>query len=114
VALPTEQIVPLGLIVAELVANAAKHGAGGITVSLSPVPEGGWSLSVSDEGGGLPADFDPATTTGFGMRVISTLVGQLHGRLSFGGNGGQGVSITMLFPPFKGGESSGKPHAPVG
>lgn len=113
VALPTAQIVPLGLIVAELVANAAKHGAGRITVSLAPAPEGGWSLSVSDEGGGLPADFDPAKTTGFGMRVISALVAQLHGRLSFGGNGGQGASITMLFPPFKEGESGGKPRAPA-
>jgi two-component sensor histidine kinase len=96
-ALPTVQIVPLGLIAAELVANAAKHGAGGITVSLVRTTEGGWSLSVSDKGVGLPAGYDPAKTTGFGMRV-SALVGQLHGRLIFGDNAGRGAKITVLFP----------------
>ena len=48
------RIVPLGLIVAELVANAAKHGAGAIKVCLEHSPAGGYALSVSDQGVGLP------------------------------------------------------------
>ncbi len=98
-ALPTAQIVPLGLIVAELVTNAAKHGGGGVEVSLERAPGGGYALSVSDEGAGLPAGYDPAATTGLGMRLISALVGQLHGRLVVGGNSdGRGAEFTVLFP----------------
>jgi two-component sensor histidine kinase len=41
--------------------------------------------------------YDPAKTTGFGMRVIAALVGQLHGRLIFGDNAGCGAKVTMLF-----------------
>ena len=99
-ALPTAQIVPLGLIVAELVANAAKHGSGRISVSLAPAARGEYALVVSDEGAGLPPGYDPAaTTTGLGMRVIATLVGQLRGRLTFGTNGsGPGAKFTVAFP----------------
>jgi two-component sensor histidine kinase len=98
-ALPTARIVPLGLIVAELVTNAAKHGAGEIGVSLGHPEPGEYALSVSDEGAGLPAGYDPAATGGLGMRVISALVGQLRGRLVFGTNGGgRGAEFTVLFP----------------
>lgn len=98
-ALPTAQIVPLGLIVAELVTNAAKHGGGAIRVSLGRPAPGGYALSVSDEGAGLPAGYDPAATTGLGMRVISALVGQLRGRLVVGANSGvRGAEFTVLFP----------------
>lgn len=96
---PTARIVPLGLIVAELVANAAKHGAGRIRVSLERTSPGEYALSVSDEGTGLPAGYDPGATSGLGMRVISTLIGQLHGRLNFGANGGgPGAKFTVVFP----------------
>ena len=98
-ALPTARIVPLGLIVAELVANAAKHGAGRIGVSLERASPSEYVLSVSDEGAGLPAGYNPAATSGLGMRVISTLVAQLRGRLTFGSNGGRrGAKFTVVFP----------------
>ena len=98
-ALPTARIVPLGLVVAELVTNAAKHGAGEIRVSLRRSAPGECALSVSDQGAGLPAGYDPAATGGLGMRVISTLVGQLRGRLAFGASGhGRGAEFTVLFP----------------
>jgi two-component sensor histidine kinase len=60
--------------VAELVANAAKHGAGRIRVSLERASPSEYALSVSDEGAGLPAGYNPANTSGLGMRVISTLL----------------------------------------
>jgi two-component sensor histidine kinase len=99
-ALPTAQVVPIGLAVAEPVTNAAKHGAGEIRVSLGHAAAGGYALSVSDEGTGLSAGYDPAAATGgLGMRVISALVGQLRGRLAVGANGdGRGAEFTVLFP----------------
>jgi two-component sensor histidine kinase len=47
----------------------------------------------------LPKGYNPAATTGFGMRVISALVGQLHARLISGEDGdGWGAKITVLVP----------------
>jgi two-component sensor histidine kinase len=98
-ALPTHKIVPLGLIVAELVANAGKHGAGRIRVSLGRASPGEHALSVSDEGVGLPEGYEPGATSGLGIRVISSLVGQLGGRLTFGTNSsGAGAKFTITFP----------------
>ena len=85
VELPTAQIVPLGLIVNELVTNSVKHGASRITVSFIREATGGYVLTVTDDGTGLPADFDPASTPGFGMKVLSALARQLGGELRFGG-----------------------------
>jgi two-component sensor histidine kinase len=85
VELPTEQIVPLGLIVNELVTNSVKQGASRITISLIREAPEGYALTVTDDGTGLPADFDPASTPGFGMKMLSALAGQLGGELRFGG-----------------------------
>jgi two-component sensor histidine kinase len=47
----------------------------------------------------LPAGHDPEATGGLGMRVISSLVRQLRGRLAFGANGiGPGAEFTVAFP----------------
>jgi two-component sensor histidine kinase len=97
-SVPTKQIVPLGLIVNELVTNAAKHGGGNITVSIEPTDGGGTALCVSDEGDGVPEDFEPQAGTGLGMRVVGTLVKQLAGRLSVArGPGGKGARFAVQF-----------------
>ena len=97
--IPTAQIVPLGLIVNELVTNAAKHGTGEITVSFQRPEPRVYELSVSDEGRGLPAGFDPAETPSLGMRVVRSLVQQLGGDLLVGtANGSRGAMLTVLFP----------------
>jgi len=75
--IPTTLVMPLGLITNELVTNAAKHGASRISVEVVPAGSS-LSLTVRDDGPGLPANFDPAARTGLGMRVIRSLVAQ-HG-----------------------------------
>jgi two-component sensor histidine kinase len=98
VEIPTKRIVPLGLIASELVTNAAKHGSGRIRVTFERTAEDGYALSVSDEGKGLPADYDPTAASGLGMKVISTLVRQLGGELVTGSMGGAGgARFTVLF-----------------
>jgi two-component sensor histidine kinase len=97
--IPTDRIVPVGLIVNELVTNAAKHGSGGIVVSFDRATNEGYALSVSDDGAGLPEGFDPAAGGGLGMKVVSALVRQLNGKLLFGPAGGsRGTRFTVLFP----------------
>jgi two-component sensor histidine kinase len=54
-------------------------------VSLRREAKEGYVLTVTDDGTGLPADFDPASTPGFGMKMIVSFAGQLGGELRFGG-----------------------------
>jgi two-component sensor histidine kinase len=102
---PTTAIQPIGLLVNELVTNAAKHGGGGIEVGYS-VRDGVHELSVCDSGEGLPADFSPAETrASLGMRVVTVLVSELGGELCAGSRpDGSGACFTISFVP--GGQQS--------
>jgi two-component sensor histidine kinase len=81
---PTTWIQPIGLIVNELVTNAAKHGAGAIDVTYT-AENGAHQLVVCDEGPGLTPDFDPdSDRTSLGMRIVASLVRQLGGELTAG------------------------------
>lgn len=79
---PLEEAVSLGLIVNELVTNAAKYAypppvAGVIHVALRNMPDQ-LMLKVGDEGRGLP---DTGLSTGIGMRLVRSLVQQCGGEL---------------------------------
>ncbi|MDQ2861630.1 MAG: GAF domain-containing protein [Pseudomonadota bacterium] len=78
---PTLAIQPIGLIVNELVTNAAKHGAGKIEVAYR-FDGDAHEISTCDEGGGAPTGFDPNKSSGLGMRVVVALTKQLHGSLT--------------------------------
>jgi two-component sensor histidine kinase len=85
--LATTAAIPLALIVSELVTNAAKYGypkgtGGPIWVSVTRPDSGELSISVRDEGVGLPADFDPARSKGLGMRIVTALARQLGATLT--------------------------------
>jgi two-component system, sensor histidine kinase PdtaS len=82
VHLPTEQAVPVGLIVNELVTNAMKHAfpddrAGTIHVTLSL--QSGLTLLVRDDGVGCCMD----GRTGMGMRLVRLLAQQLGARIAW-------------------------------
>jgi two-component sensor histidine kinase len=79
VELATQRIAPLGLILNELITNAAKHGRGRISVALEDDGRSAFVLTVSDEGAALPADFDPFARSGLGMKVVKSLTAQLGG-----------------------------------
>jgi two-component sensor histidine kinase len=78
---PTTRIQPIGLMLNELVTNAAKHGAGRINVSYT-IAGGAHELSVFDEGIGLAEGFDPDQTAGLGMKVVKGLAKQLGGEIT--------------------------------
>ena len=77
---PTTRIQPIGLLINELVTNAAKHGAGRIKVDYK-IAEGMHELSVCDQGEGLPNNFNAEETAGLGMKVVHTLARQLGGQV---------------------------------
>jgi PAS domain S-box-containing protein len=72
-----------GILLNELVTNAFKYAfTGGRTGRLVVDflrKEGTIVLSVSDDGVGLPDDFDLSSPKGFGMRIINLMVKQLRG-----------------------------------
>jgi two-component sensor histidine kinase len=93
--------IPLGFIVNELITNSAKYARNNITVRLETTATIGHSLSVLDDGPGLPAGFDPARSKGLGMKIISSLVKQIGGKLQIvlGANGhGAGFAVTFCSP----------------
>jgi two-component system, sensor histidine kinase PdtaS len=84
-AVTADVSVSLGLIVTELVINALKHAfpghdpVGKITVDYAS-HEGGWMLSVGDNGAGMPAD--PSAKPGLGTGIVEALSRQLDARVT--------------------------------
>ena len=94
---PTTWIQPIGLLVNELVTNAAKHGSGLIEVTYE-VTEQGHAIIVSDAGTGLPAGFDPAVASkSLGMRVVTSIAEQLDGELTAGRRPDGGSCFKVVF-----------------
>jgi two-component sensor histidine kinase len=83
--IPADKAIPLGLLINELVTNAAKHaysdGHGGIQVA-GEQRGADLHVEVADQGIGLPKDFDidqPRASLGF--KVIKSLLAQLDARI---------------------------------
>jgi two-component sensor histidine kinase len=83
--LPTDQIIPAALIANELITNAFKYsypaGAAGLIRVDCRRQGNAVVLSVSDDGAPLPEDFDPATSSGLGMKLMVGLAKQLRATL---------------------------------
>jgi len=87
IEIASDRAISTALIVNELIANAAKHASSGspggqICVRLSAGSNEELTISVRDEGEGLPAGFDLARPTGLGMRIVMAFVKQLGGTLA--------------------------------
>ena len=104
VLLSMDAAVPCGLIVNELVTNSLKHGfqakrEGNLLIVLEPFEIDGhtnYRLSVSDDGAGLPDNFDYANSDTLGLQLVTTLVRQLDGVIDVQSR--EGTSITIEFP----------------
>lgn len=87
-AVPRDRAVSIGLVVNELVTNAAKHAfpgrdLGTITVTLRNKAEGGWRVTVADDGVGMPKGAAlPGKTSGLGSRLVEAFARQAGGTLS--------------------------------
>ena len=86
VQVSTDQAVPCGLIVNELLSNALKHAfpdgrEGRIEIMLKPGQRGMLELRVCDDGAGLPEGLDPEKTDTLGLTIVNALVEQLDGEM---------------------------------
>lgn len=103
ISLRAAQALDCGWIVSELVSNAIKHAAPengenlviGISVKKGLKKEE-LELYVSDNGRGMPEDFDPAIADTFGFRLLSLLVEQVKGTM--GVERSNGTKIIVRFP----------------
>jgi two-component sensor histidine kinase/heme exporter protein D len=99
--LAPDKVIPLGLIACELVTNAVKHSPAGAAVNVRVTLERDddrLRLSVSDDGAGLPKDFDPTANPGLGMKVVRALAMQLGGALEIE-RPAKGTRFSVCFPP---------------
>ncbi len=84
--LTIDRAIPMGLIVNELVSNALKYAfpdqrTGTIHIALRMGVDGEtFSLSVADDGVGVPSDVDLDSPETLGLRLVASLVGQLKAR----------------------------------
>jgi two-component sensor histidine kinase len=79
--------ISLGMLTHELITNAVKHAysdneSGSIKVTLKHKKRGGVDLSISDQGRGLPADFNiEGRSSSLGMKIVAATVRQFGGSL---------------------------------
>jgi signal transduction histidine kinase len=95
-------------------AQAAITGPGRvrITTELVPGPPGRVRLTVSDTGGGIPADvvpriFDPfyttrETGTGLGLSLTYGIIRDHNGTIDVESRPGEGTTFTLTFPEWHG------------
>jgi two-component sensor histidine kinase len=100
VVLDLESLMSVSLIVAELVTNSLKHAFAGrdhgeIAIGLGASGRTA-TLTVVDDGPGLPPDFGRAGSGSLGQGIIQSLAVQLHGTLTF--ESGRGATARLTFP----------------
>ncbi|MFQ6015335.1 MAG: sensor histidine kinase [Anaerolineae bacterium] len=99
--LPPQQATACALVINELLQNALQHGyerrrGGTIEVSLEDESDM-VRIQISDDGRGLPADFELEQSAAMGLHIVRTLVeDDLRGEFELVDRGG--VSATVTFP----------------
>ncbi|MFD0764567.1 histidine kinase dimerization/phosphoacceptor domain -containing protein [Mucilaginibacter lutimaris] len=97
--LDIDQAVPVGLVLNEAITNAIKYAFrddnGKVNIAVSRA-KGRVNIKISDNGSGLPDDFDLNVSNTLGMEMMKGLTKQLLGTFEISGRGG--VSILLSFP----------------
>jgi PAS domain S-box-containing protein len=98
ISLDIGSAIPCGLIVNELVSNALRHafadGRGGsLVIRMHALDDGRITLTVGDNGVGIPEGLDFRNTKTLGLQLVISLVGQLNGMISLDGTSGTTFTI---------------------
>lgn len=101
IALGMDTAVPCGLILIELLSNSLKYAfpegrRGEIVIGLQAEGADHFTLTVADDGVGLPKTIEIASLSSLGLRLVSDLATyQLEGALRFGAGPGTRVDVTF-------------------
>jgi two-component sensor histidine kinase len=87
IEIATDRAISTALVVNELITNAAKYAyqgksGGKIRVTVADAGADHFSISVRDEGIGLPPGFSMRSAKGLGMRIIDAFSKQLNGTVA--------------------------------
>ncbi len=98
--LDIDSAVPLGLILNELLSNSFKYAftdtaAGAIHLEIRPVAAGRYQLEYSDNGPGLPADFELARATTLGLQLVGDLSRQIGGKVYYSTENGAVFTVNF-------------------
>ncbi len=90
--LSLDAAVPCGLIINELVTNSLKYGfpngrSGAISINVSLEGHDNWTLTVADDGVGMPA-IDLTTVASTGLQLVTGLCDQLESNYRVSHQGG--------------------------
>jgi two-component system, sensor histidine kinase PdtaS len=98
VKLDVATAIPLGLVMNEAITNAIKYAfpqhTGRIAIRLEETDER-YSLTIADNGKGLPADFNKAHVNSLGMRLMRGLSKEIDATFAITGDGGTTITITF-------------------
>jgi len=101
-ALSIDTAIPCGLLLTELVSNVLKHAyppewglEGKIDVELRAAEKGWLTLTVGDDGVGLPTDLDLKQAQSLGLQLVNLLVGQIKGTVELDRSAGTIFRITF-------------------
>lgn len=101
VRLDIARLTTLSLLVTELVTNSLKHAfaedGGTITLKLEQLDPQRLTLTVSDNGRGVPEGIDMAASKGLGTRIVQSLAAQLGGEVRALTNFGRGAAWQVVF-----------------
>jgi two-component sensor histidine kinase len=100
IRLDMESAVPVGLILNETITNALKYAfadkaAGVLLITFTESGDDTYTLSVKDNGIGLPENFDPEKSSSLGFRIIKELTRQLRGKFAYTTDNGTLFSISF-------------------
>ncbi|NET31844.1 MAG: response regulator [Cyanothece sp. SIO1E1] len=100
VLLDLDTAILCGLLINELTSNALKHAfpaqqSGQIKIDFLVDSQGQLSLSIEDDGVGLPENLDIQQTNSLGLRLVRELTRQLKGQLQIGHDHGTCFRITL-------------------
>ncbi len=99
--LAPKELIPCGLILNELLTNAFKYAFnssddGEIHVYFKQNEDESKTMTVRDNGEGIPANIDIHKTDTLGMTIVTALVDQLNGNLELIKDGGTEFRITFI------------------
>lgn len=101
IKLNINQAIPFTLILNELLTNIYKHAFNGRengTIKCDFKKEKAWvHFKISDDGIGLPDNFDPGNSESVGFKIIYILTQQLEGELSYRSKRGEGTEFVLSF-----------------
>lgn len=99
VSLDVDTLIPLGLILNELIANALKYAfidreEGNIDVNIHPREEG-LEILVRDDGVGIPENFQAEKQGSLGFKLIHSFVNKMKARMEIMTQAGTSISIVL-------------------